>query len=155
VGVADARRKIVLALMRDQKFITDDQYQSALREVVHLVPIKKSNDAAYFLAALAGPAFRTVSAPCFIERGVADFHNARSALQHAAVQALKPPVGQAALVAMDPGSGAVLAWVGGTNYQTSPFDRASDAMRQPGSAFKPFVALAALESRKVTTRDLP
>ena len=43
---------------------------------------------------------------------------------------------------------------GGTNYQTSPFDRATDAKRQPGSAFKPFVVLAALEGRQMTTATL-
>src|SRR5690606_8006794 len=51
---------------------------------------------------------------------------------------------QGALVAMD-GSGAVRAMVGGHDYANSQFDRASEGRRQPGSAFKPFVFLAALE----------
>ena len=67
---------------------------------------------------------------------------------------MKPPRGQAALVAIDPRTGGILAWMGGTNYQTNPFDHAVDAKRQPGSAFKPFVVLAGLESRKVTTATL-
>ncbi len=50
---------------------------------------------------------------------------------------------QAALVSMTP-SGAVKAIVGGSNYEESQFNRATDALRQPGSAFKPFVYLAAL-----------
>ena len=53
-------------------------------------------------------------------------------------------VGQAALVAIAP-NGAVKAMVGGRDYKTSPFNRAVDAHRQPGSAFKPFVYLTALE----------
>lgn len=51
---------------------------------------------------------------------------------------------QGALVAMDP-NGAVRALVGGLNYSDSQFNRAVSAKRQPGSAFKPFVYLAALE----------
>ena len=51
---------------------------------------------------------------------------------------------QAALVAMTP-DGAVRAMVGGRSYEQSPFNRATDALRQPGSAFKPFVYLTAFE----------
>jgi penicillin-binding protein 1A len=54
-------------------------------------------------------------------------------------------VEQAALVAMAP-DGAIRAMVGGRNYQDSQFNRATQAIRQPGSAFKLFVYLAALES---------
>jgi penicillin-binding protein 1A len=52
---------------------------------------------------------------------------------------------QGALVAMRP-DGAVLALVGGTNYRSSQFNRATQALRQPGSAFKTFVFLAAFEN---------
>ncbi len=52
--------------------------------------------------------------------------------------------GQAALVALSP-DGAVRAMVGGRDYATSEFNRATQALRQPGSAFKPFVFLAGLE----------
>ncbi len=51
---------------------------------------------------------------------------------------------QAALVAIDPATGDVLAMVGGRDYTASQFNRAVQARRQPGSAFKPVVALAAL-----------
>src|SRR5215831_7774978 len=53
---------------------------------------------------------------------------------------------QAALIAIDPRTGYVRALVGGRNFAASPFDRAMQAHRQPGSAFKPFVYAAALES---------
>ncbi len=74
-------------------------------------------------------------------------------LQSAAEQALvdtlntkgeKLNVGEGALVAMTP-DGVVRALVGGRNYGESQFDRAIDAKRQPGSSFKPFVYLTALE----------
>jgi penicillin-binding protein 1A len=54
-------------------------------------------------------------------------------------------VSQAALVSLD-GSGRVRAMVGGVDYAASPFDRAVDAHRQTGSAWKPFVYLTALEA---------
>jgi len=53
---------------------------------------------------------------------------------------------QAALVAIEPSTGYVRALVGGRNFSESPFNRATDAKRQPGSAFKPFVFAAALEA---------
>jgi penicillin-binding protein 1B len=52
---------------------------------------------------------------------------------------------QAALVALDPQTGEVLAMVGGRSYAESQLNRATDARRQPGSTFKPFVYAAALE----------
>ncbi|HVH75394.1 MAG TPA: PBP1A family penicillin-binding protein [Stellaceae bacterium] len=54
-------------------------------------------------------------------------------------------IGEGALVAMTP-DGAVRALVGGRDYDESQFDRATEALRQPGSAFKPFVYLAGLEA---------
>ncbi len=54
-------------------------------------------------------------------------------------------VGQAAVVVLDANTGAVRAMAGGRDYRASPFNRAVIARRQPGSAFKPFVWLAALE----------
>jgi penicillin-binding protein 1A len=66
-------------------------------------------------------------------------------------------VGQAALVAMTP-DGGIRAMVGGKSYGVSGFNRATDAVRQPGSAFKPFVYLTALEHGHVpdeTVNDGP
>ncbi|MBN9557594.1 MAG: penicillin-binding protein 1A [Alphaproteobacteria bacterium] len=51
-----------------------------------------------------------------------------------------------AIVVMDPHTGRVLAMSGGFSYESSEYNRASQAMRQPGSAFKPFVYAAALDS---------
>ncbi len=55
------------------------------------------------------------------------------------------PVVQGALVSMDPATGRVLAMSGGWNYESSQFNRATQAMRQPGSSFKPMVYLSAME----------
>ncbi|HLC09458.1 MAG TPA: PBP1A family penicillin-binding protein, partial [Methyloceanibacter sp.] len=76
------------------------------------------------------------------------------ALQRAAQKALRGEldregrtlkVGEGAVLVLDP-MGGVKALVGGRSYRASPFDRAIKALRQPGSAFKPFVYLAAMES---------
>ncbi|MDF1778186.1 MAG: penicillin-binding protein 1A [Rhizobiaceae bacterium] len=56
------------------------------------------------------------------------------------------PEVQGALAAMDPHTGRVLAIIGGFSYAQSEFNRATQAMRQPGSAFKPFVYAAALDN---------
>ena len=67
-----------------------------------------------------------------------------------------PP--QGAMVALDPHTGQVLAMVGGRSYEESQLNRATDARRQPGSVFKPFVYAAALEagiSPLATYRDAP
>jgi len=55
------------------------------------------------------------------------------------------PAVQGALVSLDPTTGRVLAMVGGWSYEGSQFNRATQAQRQPGSSFKPFVYLTALE----------
>ena len=60
--------------------------------------------------------------------------------------------GESALVAMEPTTGAVRVLVGGRSYVKSPYNRAMLARRQPGSAFKPIVYLAALETGLVTPR---
>jgi penicillin-binding protein 1A len=60
------------------------------------------------------------------------------------------PVVQGALVSIDPKDRAVVAMVGGYDFATSSFNRATQARRQPGSSFKPFLYAAAMESRKFT-----
>ena len=58
----------------------------------------------------------------------------------------QPPKVQGGLVVMDPHTGRVLAMVGGFSYAQSEFNRATQAMRQPGSSFKPFIYAAALDN---------
>jgi penicillin-binding protein 1B len=73
-----------------------------------------------------------------VRRGVEELEAAFPRLRKA------EPKLQAALVALEPGSGAILAYVGGRSWSQSQFDRVAQARRQPGSAFKPVVLLAAL-----------
>jgi penicillin-binding protein 1A len=64
------------------------------------------------------------------------------------------PLVQGALVAIDPATRQVRALVGGSSFVASTFNRATQARRQPGSAFKPFVWGAAIESRRFTPATL-
>lgn len=59
---------------------------------------------------------------------------------------------QAALVALDPATGSIRAFVGGRDYGASQFNRVTQAKRQPGSLFKPFVYLTALAAKDVSPR---
>jgi penicillin-binding protein 1B len=64
----------------------------------------------------------------------------------------KPRFPQAALIAIDPRTGEILAMVGGRSYNQSQYNRAVTAKRQPGSVFKPFVYLAAFERAEADAR---
>jgi penicillin-binding protein 1A len=64
------------------------------------------------------------------------------------------PIVNGALVAMDPQTGRVLAMVGGYSFSLSKFNRATQAMRQPGSAFKPFVYATAMENNQFTPASI-
>jgi len=66
-------------------------------------------------------------------------------IQHAAEEAIQNLKSEGAIVALDPYTGEILALVGGKDFKKSKFNRATQAYRQPGSAFKPFVYAAALE----------
>ena len=68
----------------------------------------------------------------------------RHGVRHYALRQI--PAADGAMVAMDPHTGRVLAMVGGYGFDISQFNRATQAMRQPGSAFKPVVYLAALDN---------
>lgn len=68
-----------------------------------------------------------------------------AALSGTRVQLRQIPLVQGALVSLDPTTGRVLALVGGWSFEQSQFNRATQAVRQPGSSFKPFVYLTALE----------
>ena len=64
------------------------------------------------------------------------------------------PAVNGAIVALDPHTGRILAMTGGYDYRSSEFNRATQARRQPGSAFKPFVYLAALDAGYLPTTRL-
>lgn len=79
----------------------------------------------------------------FIQTFIKDDGSQVGVVQNFSLQQV--PKVEGALVAMDPHTGRVLAMVGGFDYKMSEFNRATQAKRQPGSAFKPFVYAAALD----------
>ena len=66
----------------------------------------------------------------------------------------RTPYVQGAFLALDPRTGDVLAMIGGRDFEDSEFDRVTQARRQPGSVFKPFVYTAALDTRAFTPADV-
>src|ERR1051325_11561973 len=147
----------VLAAMQQNGWITAEQNASASVESIALAPGTAVDNslAPYFVDyvnRLAESQFETSGATQRIYTTI-DLE-----LQQAAEAALKRQLDrldvlyvdrglkpQAALVALDPHTGDVLAMVGGRDYAESQLNRVTDAMRQPGSTFKPFVYAAAIE----------
>ena len=144
--VARSRRNLVLALMVQQERITRASAERAGRiRVVARSRAEPVFDARYFRDLVMTTAPETLPA-----RGGAIYTTLDPALQRSAERAVRTGVDQSrirdaqvALVAIDPRTGDILAMVGGRDYGASQFNRAVDARRQPGSAFKPLVALAA------------
>jgi penicillin-binding protein, 1A family len=159
---ATARKNMVLAAMLRDGVISKEQSDAASNEALAVAPLKDEGDATapYFIdyvnrvvgAKLASNAESD-------ERNLRIYTTIDLDLQQLAEDALKRQLErldkvsknreakpQAALVAIDPQTGNVLAMVGGRGYGESQLNRATDAMRQPGSVFKPFVYAAALES---------
>jgi 1A family penicillin-binding protein len=146
------RSRTVLALMRDQGLITQAQEDAAKRIRPRIQPYRQPNDpkagwAKEYLRQQFRNEFGGDNPPDW------QVHTTfQPALQEAAERAvaagldrLRKPELEAALVAIDPRTGDILAMVGGANYARSTFNRAVRSKRQPGSAFKPLVYAAALE----------
>jgi penicillin-binding protein 1B len=181
---ATARRNVVLGTMVRDGFITLDQAAAAAKEPLTIAdfdPARESS-APYFidyvnrvtepLAVASGkedagrmPANRRQDsgAPIITTLDLDLQRSAEAAVRRQLdrLEAIYKPRGltpQAALVALDPRTGDVLAMVGGKDYRESQLNRASDARRQPGSVFKPFVYATALESGMsplTTFKDAP
>ena len=147
---AEERAQLVLAAMREEKMIGDKELTTAMS-----APATRA--AAYWTGSENYVADRIMEElPGLIGEVRSDIivdTTVDLTLQELAEKSIRRLVGengdklnvsQGALVSID-NSGAVRAMVGGFDYANSQFDRASEARRQPGSAFKPFVYMAALE----------
>jgi penicillin-binding protein 1A len=148
---AEARAKIVLAAMADAKFITPQQAHAASAHPSYAVKPASAGTINYVadwvgevLDDLVGQVDQSIIVETTIDpklQSVAE----TAMIDELAAKSVKFNVSQGALVAMTP-DGAVRAMVGGRNYADSQFNRAVMAKRQPGSAFKPFVYLTAIEA---------
>ncbi len=144
------RARLVLAAMQEAGFIdanTMNLAQSTRPRVVRANGTPASGFFADWIMAHLNDYVGATSEPIIVETSFdldAQTMAENAIAQGLAAQGAKFNASQAALVAMTP-DGAVRAMVGGRDYGGSGFNRATDAVRQPGSAFKPFVYLTALE----------
>jgi penicillin-binding protein 1A len=142
---AIGRAKVVLEVMQDAGAITPSQAEQVDLSKVRLAPERDQNAVRYFtdwaLAQLDELVDEQVE-PIDVWTTI-DPEMQKAA--DAAIRANAPAGTQGALVALDR-DGAVRAMVGGRDYVSSIYNRATQAERQPGSAFKLFVYLAALEA---------
>jgi penicillin-binding protein 1B len=159
---ARARRDTVLALMRRAGAIDDAQYAQAIATPVATVKAPGLRRAPYFTDYVIQQLHR-IAPDIAIRPGLKVYTTldpeleqaARESLQRnlARLERLHPALArrdrrdplESAIVALDPRTGGILAMVGGRDYARSQFNRAVEAERQPGSAFKPIVYITALD----------
>ena len=160
---AKDRRDVVLTMMRDNGYLTDDEFRAALATPVKITPEQNTGAAQYFMDYVSDemqnklgdrptPAryiYTTLdpdlqaAAEEAVRSGMANVDELlHKDKKHSNIPAGQP---QVALIALDPHTGEIKAWVGGRDYNSSQLNHVL-AMRQPGSVFKPFVYAAALDT---------
>jgi 1A family penicillin-binding protein len=151
-AAARDRSHVVLRRMREEKKITEAQELSARAERIRIQPPPSVSSARHgYAKEYLRQQFRNIyggdNPPDWKVRTtfVPEIQDAaeaavRDGLRRQGIRDL-----QAALVAIEPASGNLLAMVGGSDFATTPFNRAVRSRRQPGSAFKPFVYATALD----------
>jgi 1A family penicillin-binding protein len=149
---ARGRSYVVLRRMREEKKITDAQEKEARAERIRVQPPPQvSNTRHGYAKEYLRQQFRNIyggdNPPDWKVHTtfVPEIQDAAEAAVKNGLRRLGVRGLQAALVAVDPHTGNILAMVGGSDFATTPFNRAVRSKRQPGSAFKPFVYAAALE----------
>jgi penicillin-binding protein 1B len=156
------RRNVVLRAMADEEYVTEEQSVRAIKEPLRVVARAVDNEAPYFVD-MVGEQVASDFPGVTTQPGSVDvFTTLDLNLQRSALDAVRNGLArvdeqlagrrrrttqrpQAALVAVDPRTGEILAMIGGRSYNVSQFNRALTSRRQPGSTFKPFVFLTALE----------
>ena len=168
-AVARARRDVVLRAMRENGAVTEQEYQQATSSPLTLVAERHDPYATthphldagevdgaiglHFFEAVRRQVMQRFGADDVLKGGLRIFTTLDMRLQRHAEEAVRARLSQidatgsleGALVALDPRTGEVLALVGGRDFHRSSFNRALQANRQPGSAFKPLLFAAALE----------
>ncbi len=173
--LAIERRNLVLRQMADTGVISREQYETASSR--SFSPPEKSGNATrapYFVDFVKKRLEDEIGAARLYTGGLTIETTLSLSMQRAAEKAvenglaalrrrmkkngIEDPAPQAALIAIDVQTGGILAMVGGRDYYKSPYNRATMAKRQPGSAFKPIVYAHAIEqglSQKTMLLDIP
>ncbi len=156
------RRDLVLALMKDQERITPDEYERAVTAPMTVNKFPKSfNSAPFFVDLVLKQLRETYPETQLKTEGLRIFTTLDTIMQRSAERALveglaalskkhshirkSPSPVEGVVLTIQPGTGYVKALVGGRSYKNSQFNRAFQAKRQPGSLFKPFVYVAAMD----------
>jgi penicillin-binding protein 1B len=157
---AKDRRDVVLRAMADAGYITADAADRAVHDPVQVAARALDFEAPYFvdfvgqrldhdhpgLAQRAGRLEVYTTLDLNLQRAAQEaVRTGLATVDETLAKRRRRVRPQAALVAIDPRTGEVLALVGGRSYNQSQFNRATSARRQPGSVFKPFVYLAAFD----------
>ncbi len=168
---AAERRDLVLQLMHQRGVLDDDALRRAQRAPLGLRTRRQRAHSGRYFVDYVAQQLRVRHGAAVLTQGHSVFTTLDAGLQQSAELAVREGLArleaeapylsegaplQAALIALDPRTGEILAMVGGRDYGASQFNRAAQARRQPGSAFKPIVALTALaRQREEDERDRP
>lgn len=156
--LAIERRNQVLKRMYRMRFITKDEFESAKQEKLHLNPLPEIytlNKAPYFCdyvmkeleklgfdeVEISQGGYKVVTTLDYKAQQKAN----ESIIRTMNAWGLKGDKRQAALFSFSPIDGRILAYAGGKDYSKSQYDRVTQSVRPPGSAFKPFIYAAAIE----------
>jgi penicillin-binding protein 1A len=161
-ALATKRRNSVLKQMAETGIITQALFNQAIAEPLRLTNQYVNLDKSPYFVEYVKKHLENVIGPAILYKGGLNVYTTLSVdLQQAAEQAvtngllvletrmkwhkIMDPDPQGALIALDVTSGGILAMVGGKDFSNSPFNRATAALRQPGSAFKPVIYAHAIE----------
>ncbi|MDQ1330980.1 MAG: penicillin-binding protein [Thermodesulfobacteriota bacterium] len=162
LNAAQKRRNIVLKQMLETGIISDTEYNAAADNPVILINHEQSRIIApYFIEYVKNYLEEVLGASRLYRGGLTVHTTLLSNLQDAAEESsaigiaeitkrmkksgIKDPDPQCALIAIDIKTGGIVAMTGGNDFYKSSFNRATMALRQPGSAFKPFIYALAVE----------
>jgi penicillin-binding protein 1B len=162
---AKERRNLALGQMLDQELITQAEHDAALKSPMRTTRFPRSiNSAPYFVDFVMRQLRETYPETQLETEGMRIFTTLDTMMQRAADSSLEKGVEslrksyrtirnadaplQGVVITIQPGTGYVRALVGGRDYGKSQFNRALQAKRQPGSLFKPFVYVAAMDPRR-------
>jgi penicillin-binding protein 1A len=154
--LAKERRNLVLQVMADQGYITQQRAIKASKKKIGVYPHPPSmnNDMAdYFTAYVRGVLTKRYGTRQVFEGGLKVYTSIDMTWQREAIDVIKNTTGPlnfgfkpaAALVAIDPKNGYIRTMVGGLDFKKRSFNLATQAKRQPGSAMKPFVLTTAVQ----------
>ncbi len=149
---AVARRNVVLDKMLQYGYINQKEYDEAVAQDLELSRgrVEPRNDNEYFLDAVRKELAREYGDEMVYEGGLKIYTTLDPQLQEQASTSVDeilydPNDPSAALVSIEPGTGAVKSMVGGSDFEQVKFNLATQGQRQPGSTFKPFVLATAIE----------